>query len=144
MHKSIQKLLRHLRAPDRQPLVSRRPIPQWCVLIDQVPIRIMFHHISRCIPPVVEYLTSENMAANTPNRLVLLLHQPLMPESLGVEVMDLEAAMVHVGLPARRESSQEHGMVVDEILAAVDMCEHDDVLARRAVAVRGWGIQRNV
>src|SRR5271154_2208248 len=116
MHKSIQKLLRYLRTPDRQPLVSSRPIPQRRVLINQVPIRIMFHHISRRIPPVVEYLTSEDMSAYTPNRLVLLLHQPLMPESLGVEVMDLEATMVHVGFPTGRESSQEHGMVVDEIL----------------------------
>ena len=96
----------------------------------------MLHHVPRRVPPVVEYLTAENVPANAPDRLVLLLRQPLMAEGLRVEVVDLEAAVVHVRTAAAgRERRHEHGVVVDEILAAVDVREHGDVLASGTVAV---------
>jgi hypothetical protein len=134
-HKSIQKFPRHLRSPDRKSFMSRRSVPQWSVLVDQVSICIMLNHIPRGVPPVVEYLASEDMSTDAPNRLIALLCKPLMPQSLGVEVMHLEAAVVHVRFTTRGKGGQEHCVMIDKILAPIDVCEHCDVPTGRAVTI---------
>jgi hypothetical protein len=67
-----------------------------------------------------------------------------MPQSLGVKVMDLEAAVVDVRFTTRGESGEEHGMVIDKILAPTDVCKHCHVSASRAVTICIWGVQWNV
>lgn len=80
----------------------------------------MFHHIPRRIPPVIEYLTSKDMPANTPHALVPLLREPLVAHVLGVVVVHLEGTVVDVrGIAGRHEE----GVVVDVCLAAVDVRE---------------------
>lgn len=50
----------------------------------------MLNHVSCGIPPIIKDLTTKNMAANTPDRLVALLSEPLVAQLLCVKVVDLE------------------------------------------------------
>lgn len=95
----------------------------------------MLHHIPGSIPPVVEELGAEDVAANTPNRFVVFGDEPFVAEVLRVEVVDFETAVVHVrsGVPRHEEC-----MVVCEIFAYVDVAEGGHVFALRRV--RGVGI----
>ena len=124
--------------------MPRRPVPHRRLLVDQISVGIMLHHVPCRVPPVVEYLASENVSANAPDRPVLLLRQPLVAEGLGVEVVDLEAAVVRVRFGAGGEGRHEHGVVVDQILAPVHVREDGDVLASRAVAVGIGAVQGDV
>lgn len=102
------------------------------LLIDQIAICIMLDHEARDIPPVVEDLGAEDVAADAPDGVVLLLGEPLVAQQLGVEVVDLEAGVVHVlGLAAGHGRGHEEGVVVDGRQAAVDAAEQRDFLAGR-------------
>lgn len=87
---SLQEPRRHFRSPHGQRLITRRRIPYRGLVIDQIPVRIMLDHISCSIPPVVENLTSKNVSANTPDRLIVFLREPLVTQLLGIEVVNLE------------------------------------------------------
>lgn len=63
------------------------------------------------------------MPPNTPHGFIPLLREPLVAEFLGVEVVDLEGAVVHVGGGVR---GHEEGVVVDRSGAAVDVGEEGD------------------
>ncbi len=86
------------------------------------------------------------MPADAPNTLVLLLRKPLMSKKLGVEVMHLEGAVVYVvlGVLAGREGCHEHGVVVGEGLAAVDVCEDGDVFTGGFTGLFVGLVERNV
>lgn len=87
----------------------------------------MLDHIPGCVPPIVEYLRSENMPTDTPDRLVVLLAQPLVSEHLRIIIMHLERAMVHVAGLVR---AHEKRVVVDVVITAVDVREDGDVFLR--------------
>ena len=89
----------------------------------------MFDHEPINIPPIIEDLTPQDMSAHTPNRSIFLLSQPLMTERLGVEIVYFERTVMHVFLQSGRQGRQKHGVVVDEVLAAVDVGEKSDFLA---------------
>lgn len=83
----------------------------------------MLHHISRRVPPIIKDLAPKNMPPNTPDALIPLLSQPLVPHVLGIVVVDLKGAVVDVrGLAGRHEE----GVVVDVRLAAVNVREDAD------------------
>lgn len=103
--------------------MSRRPISNGCFLVNQIPIRIMFHHVARRIPPIVEDLTPKYMPPNAPHTPVPLLREPLVPHVLRVVVVDLKGAVVNVrGFAGRHEE----GVVVDVGLASVNVREDAD------------------
>lgn len=52
----VQEPRRDLRSPNRQRLIPGRPIPNRSLLINQITICIVFHHITSGIPPVVKDL----------------------------------------------------------------------------------------
>lgn len=64
------------------------------------------------------------MPTDTPHRLVVLVCQPLVPQFLRIKVMHFERAMVDVrcGVCAHEET-----VVVDVLVATVDMSEERDV-----------------
>ncbi|KAF2743047.1 hypothetical protein M011DRAFT_529453 [Sporormia fimetaria CBS 119925] len=70
----IQKPLRHLRPPNSKTLIPRRAPSDRRLLIHQIPIRIMLHHIPARIPPVIKYLASENMPTDAPHKLIPFAH----------------------------------------------------------------------
>ena len=86
----VQKLLRHLRTPDRQSFMSGGSVSQWRFFVDEVTICIMLNHVARRVPPVIEDLRAEDMPANAPDGLVVLLGEPLVAEGLGVEIVHFE------------------------------------------------------
>lgn len=93
------------------------------MLIDQIAIGIMLNHITSGIPPVIEDLRAQDMPTDSPDRLIPLLRQPLMSQHLGVVVMHLERAVVHM---RRWVGAQEEAVVVDGLLASVDVGEDCD------------------
>lgn len=50
----------------------------------------MLNHIPSGIPPVIKNLRAQNVPANAPHRLILLIGKPLVSKLLSVEVMNLE------------------------------------------------------
>lgn len=92
----IQKPLRHLRPPNRQTLIPRRSPRNRRILIDQIPIGIMLHHIPRSIPPIIKDLTTQYMSSDSPYALIPLTGKPFVPQVLGVEIMHFETTVVNV------------------------------------------------
>lgn len=115
------------------------------VLIDEITVGVVLDHEAVDVPPVVEDLGAEDVAADAPDGLVLLLLQPLVAERLGVEVVHFERAVVHVLLDARCQRREEHRVVVDQVLSPVDVCEQRHFLARWCIRLRvdvlEWHVQ---
>lgn len=72
------------------------------------------------IPPVIKDLAPQNMPPNAPNTLVSFRRKPLMPQILRIEIVHLEAGMMNMRSLVR---AHEKGMVINIVLAAVDMAE---------------------
>ena len=85
----------------------------------------MLDHISSSVPPVIKDLRAQNVSANAPHRLIILVGKPLVSKFLRVEVMNLERAMMDMRccIPAHEEA-----VVVDVIGAAINVSEKRDVL----------------
>ena len=88
----------------------------------------MLDHVPGRVPPIIKSLAAQYMPANSPDRLVVFLREPLVAQSLGVIIVDLETTMVDVMLPARRRTGQENRVMIDQIVAKVDVSEHGDFL----------------
>lgn len=140
----LQKLLWHLGAPDGETFMTGRAVAHGGVGVDEITIGVMLDHETVDVPPVVEDLAAEDMSADAPDRGVGLFGEPLVAEGLGVKVVHLERTVVHVFLHAVRQRRQEHGVVVHQILAAVDVREQCDFLACRCVGFRVDLVQRHV
>lgn len=84
----------------------------------------MLNHVPRRVPPVIENLRSQNMPPNTPHSLISLICKPLVAELLGVEVVNLEGAVVHM---RGWIGGHEERVVVNVGGAAVDVREKGDV-----------------
>lgn len=104
----------------------------------------MLDHEPVDVPPVVEDLGPQNMPPDAPDGGVLLLGEPLVAEGLGVEVVDLVRRVVHVFLHAGGQGGHEEGVVVHEVLVAVDVREQRDLLACGLVGFRVDLVQRDV
>lgn len=65
------------------------------------------------------------MPANPPHGLVILASQPLVPEQLGVEVVDLKRRVMHM---ARGRAAHEERMMIDVLVAAVNVREKPHLL----------------
>lgn len=76
--------------------------------------------------PIIENLTPQYMSAHAPTILIAFLDQPIVPEHLGVEIKHLERRMVHVRFGPLEE---KEGVVVDKLLATVQVHECGDVAA---------------
>lgn len=79
----------------------------------------MFHHVARCIPPIVENLRSKNVTPNAPDRLVAFLRQPLVSQVLGIIIMNLEGAVMNVG--RWRVCTQEEAVVIRRRRAEIEV-----------------------
>ena len=89
--------------------------------------------------PVIENLTPQYMSPDAPTILIALLDQPIVSEHLGVKIKHLEGRMMHVHFGTLEE---EEAVVVDELLAAVQMHECHDVAALTVVQhVAGFEIE---
>lgn len=66
------------------------------------------------------------MSSHPPTVLIALLNQPVVPEHLRVEIEDFERRVMHVTLGPLEE---KEAVVVDELVAAVQMHEGGDVAA---------------
>lgn len=112
-------------------------------LVDHISVNVMFDHESIHVPPVVKDLGAEDVPTQTPDELVSFLHQPVVAHGLRVHVVDLEAAVVDVRrLLSRGELDAKQRVVVDQIVAAVDVGEHSHV-DRLTVRVGVENIGRN-
>lgn len=120
----LQKRSWDLWSPHGQRVRARLHIPNWSILINEVAIRVVLHNITGGIPPVVEDLRAQDMSAHAPGQLIPLLHQPLMAQLLGVEVVHLEGAVVYMG--ALGTGAEEDAVVVYEGVAEVKVREHCD------------------
>ena len=96
----------------------------------------MLDHEARRVPPVVEQLRAEDVAADAPDGLVPFAREPLVAEVLRVEVVDLEGAVVHV---CGRVCVQEEAVVVHVLGPAVDVGEEGDVFSCILLLGRGGG-----
>lgn len=125
----LQKRSRDLWSPHSQRVRARLHIRNWGILINEVAIRVVLHNITSGIPPVVKDLRAQDMSAHAPGQLVPLLHQPLMAQLLGVEVVHLEGAVVYMG--ALGTGAEEDAVVVHEGVAEVEVDErrHEDLVA---------------
>lgn len=141
-----QKCSRDPRSPDSQRFTTGLHVSDRGILIDQISICVMFHHVPRGIPPIVENLRSKNVASNAPDRLVTLVSQPLVSQMLSIIIVDLERAVVDVS--SRRVGTQEEAMVIRVRHAKVEVRKHaNDVfltihsyvqkISRHDVEVRG-------
>lgn len=140
----LQELLWDLGAPDGEALVAGGAVAHGGVLVDEVAVGVVLDHEAVDVPPVVEDLAAEDVAADAPDGLVLFLGEPLVAQRLRVEVVHLERAVVHVLLNPRRQRRQEHRVVVHQILAPVDVCEQRHFFAHRCVRLRVDLVQRHV
>jgi len=123
----IKEPLRHFWTPDSQRLIAGGTITNRSLLIDDVAVDVVLNHVMRSVPPIVEDLRSEDVSPDAPDGLVALLGQPLVTQHLSVVVVYLERAVVYV---ARLVGAHEEGMVVDVVVAAVDVREDGHVLLR--------------
>lgn len=79
------------------------------------------------------------MSPDAPTILIPLLDQPIVPEHLRVEIKHLEGRMMHVHFGPLEE---KEAVVVDELLAAVQVHECGDVAALAVVQqVRGFEVE---
>lgn len=74
---------------------SQRPLRR-IIDVQQISINVMLHHEPAGIKPVVKDLTTHNMPSHTPTVLIALVPQPIMTQHLGIVVVRLKAAVVHV------------------------------------------------
>jgi len=65
------------------------------------------------------------MSAHTPNTLVTLRRQPLMSKILCIKIMHLKTAMMNM---RRLVRAHEKGVVVYQVLPAIDMTENRNIL----------------
>lgn len=107
--------------------------------IDQVPISVMLDHVPGRVPPIIKNLAPQYMPANPPNGFVVFLREPLVAQSLGVKIVDLETTMVDVSLPARRRAGQENRVMIDQVVAKVNVSEHGDFLPFSLAFRTGYG-----
>lgn len=115
-----------IRSPDVEHFIFRWSSSDWIFIVNQVAVGIMLDHEPMYIIPVVEDLTSKNMSAHPPAKLVTLLFKPLMSKELGIEIVYLKGAMVDMD---GRLLLTEEGMMVDVILTTVEMEEAGDIPA---------------
>lgn len=118
----LQKRSWDLWSPHSQRVRARLHVPNWGILINEVAIRVVLHNITGGIPPVVKDLRAQDMSAHTPSQLIPFLHQPLMAQLLGVEVVHLEGAVMYMG--ALGTGAEEDAVVVYEGVAEVEVREH--------------------
>lgn len=85
----------------------------------------MLDHIPSSVPPVIKDLRAQNVSANAPHRLIILVGKPLVSEFLRVEVMNLERAMMDMRCCIL---AHEEAVVVHVIGAAINVSEKRDVL----------------
>lgn len=116
--------------------MARGAVAHGRILIDEIAIGVVLDHEAVDVPPVVEDLGAEDVPADAPDGLVFLLGEPLVAQRLGVEVVHFKGAVVHVLVDVGGQGRQEHGVVVDEALAAVDVGEERDFLAGGLVGFR--------
>ncbi len=121
-----------------------RAIAHGRIYIDQIPIGVMLDHEAVDVPPIIENLAAQDMTPDAPDGGVLLLGEPLVSQGLRVEVVHLKARVVDVLLDARGKRRHEKRVVVDQVLAAVDMAEQRDLLAHGPVGFRVDLVQRHV
>lgn len=76
--------------------------------------------------PIIKNLTPQYMSSHPPTVLIALLNQPVVPEHLRVEIEDFERRVMHVTLGPLEE---KEAVVVDELVATVQMHEGGDVAA---------------
>lgn len=81
--------------------------------------------------PIIKDLTSHDMAAYAPTKLVTLFSQPVVAQDLGVKIVRFERGVVDVELGALKE---EEAVMVDEFLATCQAEKHGDALV---LIVRG-------
>lgn len=74
--------------------------------------------------PIVEYLRTQHMSANTPCQFILLVFQPLMTKRLDIKVMNLKTRMMNMGLRAFKE---EEAVMIYHLLSSVQMHECGDI-----------------
>ena len=86
----LKECLRDFWAPNSKTLISSRPVSYGRVLIYQIAVCIMLHHISRGVPPVIKNLASEDVSADTPHAFIAFACQPVVAELLCIEVVDFE------------------------------------------------------
>lgn len=67
------------------------------------------------------------MPSHAPDGFITLGSKPLMTQELGIEIVDLEGTMMHVLWGIGVIGAHEEGMVIDELVAAVDVCEYGHV-----------------
>lgn len=120
----LQEGLGNLGSPNGQGLVARGQNTNRGILIDEIAVGVMFNHVACWIPPIVENLGSQNMSAHAPDGLIALPGQPLMSQVLGVIVMDLKGAMVHMRVTWA--DAEKERVVVRVLLAQVQVhkCSH--------------------
>lgn len=121
----LQEPSRNFWSPNSQRLITRRTISNGCLIIHQISIRIVLNHITGSIPPIIKDLRTENVSADTPNRLVAFVRQPLMSQFLCIKIMDLEGTMVNVGCGV---CAHEETVVIDVLISPIDMREQRDIL----------------
>ena len=66
------------------------------VTIHEITIRIVFDHKSVWVKPVVEYLTTQNVPADSPDQGPALLFEPGMTLQLAIKIINLEAGVVGI------------------------------------------------
>ena len=106
--------------------------------IDQIPISVMLDHVPGRVPPIIKNLAPQYMPSNAPDGFVVFLREPLVAQSLGVKIVDLETTMVDVLLPARRRAGQENRVMIDQVVAKVDVSEHSNFLPFRLALRTGY------
>lgn len=74
----LQKRSGNFRPPNRQRIRPSRHVSNRRLGIHQVAIGVVFDHIARDIPPVIEDLRSQHMTTHSPGRPISLLDQPLV------------------------------------------------------------------
>lgn len=104
---------------------------RWVIDIQQISINIMLHHEFARIKPVVKDLATHNMPSHAPAILIALVPQPVMTQHLGIVVVGLKAAVVHVG--CARPLKEEETVVIDLFGALVETEEDCDVFTSLVV-----------
>ena len=121
----FQKPRWDFRSPNSEGLVPRWAISNRCLVINEISIRVMLDHIPSSVPPVIKDLRAQNVSANAPHRLIILVGKPLVTKFLGVKVMNLKRAMVDMRCCIL---AHEEAVVVHIIGTAIDVSKKRHVL----------------
>ena len=81
-------------APLRADEICERRNMWWCLVVEQIAVGPMFHHVSPWIQPIVVDLASENVASNTPLVRVATAREVRVATHEVVKVGDFERRMV--------------------------------------------------